>query len=171
MTASFPRRADGQQTPVRSSGTNPRRVAGERIGGKTLTRICLIAETSPAFSIAARRTTTRIPPCRLRGGVAVGLCLLPSANGLRPRADGFRLQPVTLGRLGCRGSAADLQIHSGLRGAGSLPFHRGSAVCQDLRREITNRECALSFVAVIHEGDSSRRNAGKCCQRMTRACQ
>ena len=108
---------------------------------KDLTRICLIAETSPALSFAAWRTTMRGHTHRLRGSVVVGLSPHLRANGLRPRADCLFLRQVSLGRLGCGNGnkgAADIQIHSGLRGAGSLPFHRGSAVCQDLRRDVSN---------------------------------
>ena len=89
---------------------------------RDLTRICLIAETSPALSFAAWRTTMRGHTHRLRGSVVVGLSPHLRANGLRPRADCLSSRQVSLGRLGCKWvtRAADIQIHSGLRGAGSL---------------------------------------------------
>ena len=126
---------------------------------RDLTRICLIAETSPALSFAAWRTTMRGHTHRLRGSVVVGLSPHLRANGLRPRADCLSSRQVSLGRLGCKWvtRAADIQIHSGLRGAGSLP--RGSAVCQDLRRDVSNA-FHVAPVALAHRQDETTGGIG-----------
>ena len=117
--------------------------------------------TASLISFAARRTTMRGHTHRLRGSVVVGLSPHLRANGLRPRADCLSSRQVSLGRLGCKGvtRAADIQIHSGLRGAGSLPFHRGSAVCQDLRRDVSNA-FHVAPVALAHRQDETTGGIG-----------
>lgn len=125
---------------------------------KNPTRAQTSEHQPPPISFAARRTTMRIPSHRLRGGVVVGA---PLTNGLRPRADCLSSRQVSLGRLGCKGvtRAADIQIHSGLRGSGSLPFHRGSAVCQDLRRDVSNA-FHVAPVALAHRQDETTGGIG-----------
>lgn len=122
MTSLLHRRADVGKSAREQLRYDSASVRG-RAHRRDLTRICLIAETSPALSFAARRTTMRGHTHRLRGSVVVGLSPHLRANGLRPRADCLSSRQVSLGRLGCGNGnkgAADIQIHSGLRGAGSL---------------------------------------------------
>ncbi len=123
---------------------------------RDLTRICLIAETSPALFFAARRTTMRGHTHRLRGSVVVGLSPHLRANDWRPRADCLSSRQVSLGRLGCKWvtRAADIQIHSGLRGAGSLTRVK---FCQEPPRGHSKSFHVLPVV-VVHVGQFDRRN-------------
>ena len=80
---------------------------------RDLTRICLIAETSPALSFAARRTTMRIPSHRLRGGVVVWIsaALVTPLQPRRPRETCREERQSALGRKPLVRGAP----HSGLR--------------------------------------------------------